>query len=285
MSGLVFIRHTLRSGTAMTCSGGGNRKVHQGWWRNMFVLVYHCWQLLFTSAGLVGISLGGDWGEPVDISNQKDIEAAERYVQFFMGWFATPIFHGDYPQVMKDFIGRTRQTSHHSDRQQLIDLWPFIDLCTQGGRASSRASAHPACPPLVPKRRATSKEPATSWASAITPPATSPRRTFPPAAAAAATSLTETWPSWWTPAGPTPAQSGSTLCPGVSGGSSISWRWCRLCGFYLYNDYVKLMAWLFCPSVSVWKPNDLCDWERSVWEDGVHRAVWWLEDTLSQRLH
>ncbi|XP_041794054.1 lactase-like b isoform X1 [Chelmon rostratus] len=56
--------------------------------------------------GLIGISLSGDWGEPVDISNQKDIEAAERYVQFYMGWFATPIFHGDYPQVMKDFIGR-----------------------------------------------------------------------------------------------------------------------------------------------------------------------------------
>ncbi|KAJ8002453.1 hypothetical protein DPEC_G00159080 [Dallia pectoralis] len=56
--------------------------------------------------GLLGISLSGDWGEPVDISNPKDIEAAERYVQFYMGWFATPIFHGDYPQVMKDFIGR-----------------------------------------------------------------------------------------------------------------------------------------------------------------------------------
>uniref|UniRef100_A0A8B9L8P7 Cytosolic beta-glucosidase n=1 Tax=Astyanax mexicanus TaxID=7994 RepID=A0A8B9L8P7_ASTMX len=56
--------------------------------------------------GMVGISLSGDWGEPVDITNLKDIEAAERYVQFYMGWFATPIFHGDYPQVMKDFIGR-----------------------------------------------------------------------------------------------------------------------------------------------------------------------------------
>ncbi|CAL8356342.1 unnamed protein product [Lota lota] len=56
--------------------------------------------------GLVGISLSGDWGEPVDINNQKDIEAAERYVQFYLGWFATPIFHGDYPQVMKDYIGK-----------------------------------------------------------------------------------------------------------------------------------------------------------------------------------
>lgn len=57
---------------------------------------------------MVGISLSGDWGEPVDISNQKDIEAAERYVQFYLGWFATPVFHGDYPQVMKDFIGRLK---------------------------------------------------------------------------------------------------------------------------------------------------------------------------------
>ncbi|KAL4701670.1 hypothetical protein H8959_015674 [Pygathrix nigripes] len=56
--------------------------------------------------GLVGISLNCDWGEPVDISNHKDIEAAERYLQFCLGWFANPIYAGDYPQVMKDYIGR-----------------------------------------------------------------------------------------------------------------------------------------------------------------------------------
>lgn len=70
--------------------------------------VWHSYDTLWRAKqkGLVGISLSGDWGEPVDISNQKDIEAAERYVQFYVGWFATPIFHGDYPQVMKDFVGR-----------------------------------------------------------------------------------------------------------------------------------------------------------------------------------
>ncbi|XP_040825502.1 lactase-like protein [Ochotona curzoniae] len=56
--------------------------------------------------GLVGISLNCDWGEPVDISNPKDVEAAERYLQFCLGWFANPIYSGDYPQVMKDRIGR-----------------------------------------------------------------------------------------------------------------------------------------------------------------------------------
>lgn len=65
-------------------------------------------------AGLVGISLTADWGEPVDISNQRDIEAAERYIQFYLGWFATPLFHGDYPQVMKDYIGMSNQNQNQT---------------------------------------------------------------------------------------------------------------------------------------------------------------------------
>lgn len=189
------------------------------------IIVYQCWRVSCTSAGLVGISLGGDWGEPVDISNQKDIEAAERYVQFYLGWFATPIFHGDYPQVMKDFIGMIKQVI-----PSFSEATAYSCPCTQGGRASSRASERPACPPFLPKRRATSKAPATSSASATTPPATSPRRTIHPAAAAAATSPTATWPSWWTPAGLTLVLSGSILCPGVSGAYSTLWRWCRLGG-------------------------------------------------------
>ncbi|CAH2274482.1 lactase isoform X1 [Pelobates cultripes] len=56
--------------------------------------------------GMVGISLTTEWGEPVDISNQKDIEAAERFVQFNFGWFANPLYNGDYPQIMKEYIGQ-----------------------------------------------------------------------------------------------------------------------------------------------------------------------------------
>lgn len=41
----------------------------------------------------------------MDLTNQRDIEAAERYIQFYLGWFATPLFSGDYPQVMKEYIG------------------------------------------------------------------------------------------------------------------------------------------------------------------------------------
>uniref|UniRef100_A0A8C5MFH7 Lactase like n=1 Tax=Leptobrachium leishanense TaxID=445787 RepID=A0A8C5MFH7_9ANUR len=56
--------------------------------------------------GMVGISLTTEWGEPVDLSSQKDIEAAERFVQFHFGWFANPLYNGDYPQIMKEYIGQ-----------------------------------------------------------------------------------------------------------------------------------------------------------------------------------
>ncbi|KAF7648913.1 hypothetical protein LDENG_00150340 [Lucifuga dentata] len=70
--------------------------------------VWHTYDAQWRSKqkGLVGILLTAEWGEPVDISSQKDIEAAERFVQFYMGWFATLLFNGDYPQVMKDYVGR-----------------------------------------------------------------------------------------------------------------------------------------------------------------------------------
>lgn len=94
---------------------------------------------------MVGISLSGDWGEPVDISNQKDIEAAERYVQFYLGWFATPIFHGDYPQVMKDFIGKSDFKRLISQiwitRESNINILNFVDVgrkSVQQGFSTSR---------------------------------------------------------------------------------------------------------------------------------------------------
>ncbi|KAM9181959.1 lactase-like protein [Mergus octosetaceus] len=56
--------------------------------------------------GMVGISLTTGWGEPIDPHSQADIDAAERYIQFHLGWFANPIYRGDYPEAMKNYVGR-----------------------------------------------------------------------------------------------------------------------------------------------------------------------------------
>jgi beta-glucosidase len=41
--------------------------------------------------GQIGISLNGDYYEPWDSSEPRDSEAAERRMQFHIGWFANPI--------------------------------------------------------------------------------------------------------------------------------------------------------------------------------------------------
>ncbi|KAM6460587.1 lactase/phlorizin hydrolase [Liasis olivaceus] len=55
--------------------------------------------------GKVGIVLNSDWAEPKTPSLLQDVKAAERYLQFMLGWFAHPIYvNGDYPEILKSQI-------------------------------------------------------------------------------------------------------------------------------------------------------------------------------------
>ncbi|RZC38233.1 Glyco hydro 1 domain containing protein, partial [Asbolus verrucosus] len=66
---------------------------------------YHIYDDEFraTQNGRISIVLDTDWFEPASDS-EEDKEAAERKRQFEFGWFANPIFKGNYPQVMIDRI-------------------------------------------------------------------------------------------------------------------------------------------------------------------------------------
>ncbi|XWW98400.1 hypothetical protein V2A60_006400 [Cordyceps javanica] len=56
--------------------------------------------------GTIGISLNGDYYEPWDSTNIQDAEAAERRMEFHIGWFANPIFLAkDYPASMRKQLG------------------------------------------------------------------------------------------------------------------------------------------------------------------------------------
>jgi beta-galactosidase len=59
--------------------------------------------------GKIGITLNCDWREPAPTDDptqhEKNVAAAERSLLFFLGWFADPVYLGDYPQVMKDRVG------------------------------------------------------------------------------------------------------------------------------------------------------------------------------------
>ena len=81
-------------------------------------------------SGQVGITLNCDWFEPEDPVKQSDMDAAERGLQFFLGWYAHPIFvDGDYPQVMKTYIqaaslaeGRPRSRLPEFTQQEMMRI-------------------------------------------------------------------------------------------------------------------------------------------------------------------
>ncbi len=59
--------------------------------------------------GKVSIALNSDWAEPRNPSSDQDVAAAERYLNFMLGWFAHPIFvDGDYPTVLKEQIEKKK---------------------------------------------------------------------------------------------------------------------------------------------------------------------------------
>ncbi len=68
--------------------------------------------------GSIGITNNCDWREPLT-DKTCDVEAAERALLFFLGWFADPIYFGDYPQVMKDRLG-DRLPKFTEDEKELI---------------------------------------------------------------------------------------------------------------------------------------------------------------------
>jgi len=68
--------------------------------------------------GEIGISNNCDWREPLTDS-KEDKEAAERALEFFIAWFADPIYKGDYPKVMKERL-KERLPSFSEEEKELI---------------------------------------------------------------------------------------------------------------------------------------------------------------------
>lgn len=68
-----------------------------------------------------------DWWVPKNPNDPDDRNAADRGLQFHIGWFAHPIFkNGDYPEIMKEQVKRrsdpsqSRLPEFSEDEKQLI---------------------------------------------------------------------------------------------------------------------------------------------------------------------
>ncbi len=80
-----------------------------------------------TQGGVIGITNNCDWHEPLTDS-AEDRAAAQRALEFSLGWFADPIYLGDYPQSMRDQLGSKLPEFSEEDRALLRGSSDFFGL-------------------------------------------------------------------------------------------------------------------------------------------------------------
>ncbi|CAG5865922.1 unnamed protein product [Menidia menidia] len=73
--------------------------------------------------GLISITVNSDWAEPRNPNKQEDIDAARRVVQWYLGWFAHPIYNGDYNEMFKTII-RERSLAAGLSQSRLPEFTP-----------------------------------------------------------------------------------------------------------------------------------------------------------------
>lgn len=80
-----------------------------------------------TQKGLIGITNNCDWREPLT-DKPEDIGAAQRALEFFLGWFADPIYFGDYPAVMRERLGSRLPQFTKEDKEMILGSSDFFGL-------------------------------------------------------------------------------------------------------------------------------------------------------------
>lgn len=78
-------------------------------------------------AGQIGIANNCDWREPLT-QDPLDLEASERALQFFYGWYTDPLFTGEYPEMMRSRLGKRLPEFTAEEKKMLIGSSDFLGL-------------------------------------------------------------------------------------------------------------------------------------------------------------
>ncbi len=77
--------------------------------------------------GQIGITNNCDWREAAS-DEKEDQDAAQRALEFFLGWFADPVYFGDYPDVMKERLGNRLPSFSDEEKSLLKGSSDFFGL-------------------------------------------------------------------------------------------------------------------------------------------------------------
>ncbi|KAK2999038.1 hypothetical protein RJ639_023402 [Escallonia herrerae] len=80
-----------------------------------------------TQKGKIGIILQQIW--PVALTDSKEDRAAtQRSIDYMLGWFMDPLYKGDYPDSMKDFVGSRLPSFKDEESKMVRGSYDFIAL-------------------------------------------------------------------------------------------------------------------------------------------------------------
>ncbi|XP_065637711.1 furostanol glycoside 26-O-beta-glucosidase isoform X2 [Quercus suber] len=80
-----------------------------------------------TQGGEIGISLVCQWFEP-ETRYHYDKDAADRAVDFLMGWYMDPLVYGDYPFVMKVLVRNALPKFSEEEKELVKGAYDFIGV-------------------------------------------------------------------------------------------------------------------------------------------------------------
>ncbi|KAG5538995.1 hypothetical protein RHGRI_019521 [Rhododendron griersonianum] len=77
--------------------------------------------------GQIGVILSCKWSVPFS-KNTAGQKAAQRFIDFMLGWFLHPLTYGDYPQIMKSLVGDRLSKFTESESQMLKMSYDYLGI-------------------------------------------------------------------------------------------------------------------------------------------------------------
>ncbi|KAJ1702523.1 hypothetical protein LUZ63_002302 [Rhynchospora breviuscula] len=104
-----------------------------------FVATICCW-LIGVQKGIIGITHATHWFLPHS-SCKADAAAAKRSLEFMYGWSMNPLTYGDYPKIMRNWLGNRLPKFTKEQSELLIGSYDFIGLNYYAGYYAINAPA------------------------------------------------------------------------------------------------------------------------------------------------